>query len=57
MTPARGQMVRLLPDYRPVEFTINAIYANRTHLPAKIRLFLDMMAERFAQYRQWLNAD
>ena len=54
---ARGQMVRLLPDYRPVEFTINAIYANRTHLPAKIRLFLDMMAERFAQYRQWLNAD
>jgi DNA-binding transcriptional LysR family regulator len=54
---ARGQVVRLLPDHRPVEFTINAIYANRAHLPAKIRLFLDMMAERFAQYRQWLNAD
>jgi DNA-binding transcriptional LysR family regulator len=54
---ARGQLVRLLPDYRPVEFTINAIYANRTHLPAKIRLFLDMMAERFTQYRKWLNAD
>jgi DNA-binding transcriptional LysR family regulator len=54
---ARGEMVRLLPDYRPVEFTINAIYANRTHLPAKIRVFLDMTAERFTQYRQWLNAD
>jgi DNA-binding transcriptional LysR family regulator len=54
---ARGQVVRLLPDYRPVEFTISAIYANRAHLPAKIRLFLDMMAEHFAQYRQWLNAD
>jgi len=54
---AQGSLVRLLPDYRPVEFTISAIYANRTHLPAKIRLFLDMMAERFAQYRQWLNAD
>ena len=54
---ARGQMVRLLPDYRPVEFPINAIYANRAHLPAKIRLFLDMMSERFIQYRKWLNAD
>ena len=54
---ARGQVVRLLPDHRPVEFVINAVYANRSHLPAKIRIFLDMMAERFAQYRQWLNAD
>jgi DNA-binding transcriptional LysR family regulator len=54
---AQGQVVRLLPDYRPVEFTISAVYANRAHLPAKIRLFLDMVAERFAHYRQWLNAD
>jgi DNA-binding transcriptional LysR family regulator len=54
---ARGQLVRLLPDYRPVEFLINAVYANRSHLPAKIRIFLDMMAERFAQYRKWLNPD
>ncbi len=54
---AQGRLVRLLPDYRPVEFTINAIYANRSHLPAKIRIFLDMAAERFAQYRKWLNPD
>ena len=54
---ARGQLVRLLPDYRPIEFVINAVYANRSHLPAKIRIFLDMMAERFAQYRKWLNPD
>jgi DNA-binding transcriptional LysR family regulator len=54
---ARGQLVRLLPDYRGVEFVINAIYANRAHLPAKIRIFMDMMAERFAQYRRWLNPD
>jgi DNA-binding transcriptional LysR family regulator len=54
---AQGLLMRLLPDYRPVEFTISAIYANRSHLPAKIRIFLDMMAERFAQYRKWLNAD
>jgi DNA-binding transcriptional LysR family regulator len=54
---ARGQLVRLLPHYRPVEFVINAVYANRSHLPAKIRIFLDMTAERFAQYRKWLNPD
>jgi len=54
---AQGLLVRLLPDYRPVEFTISAFYVNRAHLPAKIRLFLDMMAERFAQYRKWLNTD
>jgi len=54
---AQGLLLPLLPEYRPVEFTISAIYVNRAHLPAKIRLFLDMMAERFAQYRKWLNAD
>ncbi|HEX4507076.1 MAG TPA: LysR family transcriptional regulator [Alphaproteobacteria bacterium] len=54
---ACGQVVRLLPGYRPVEFVINAVYANRSHLPAKIRIFLDMLAERFAQYRKWLNPD
>jgi DNA-binding transcriptional LysR family regulator len=54
---AQGRLARLLPDYRPVEFTISAVYANRSHLPAKIRIFLDMIAERFAQYRKWLNAD
>ena len=54
---ARGQVVRLLPDHQPVEFVINAVYANRNHLPAKIRIFMDMMAERFAHYRKWLNPD
>jgi DNA-binding transcriptional LysR family regulator len=54
---AEGRVVRLLPEYRPVEFSISAVYANRSHLPAKTRVFIDMMADRFAQYRQWLNAD
>jgi DNA-binding transcriptional LysR family regulator len=54
---AEGRVVRLLPEYRPVEFSINAIYANRSHLPAKTRIFIDMMADRFVQYRKWLNPD
>ena len=54
---AAGHILRLLPDYRPVEFSISAVYANRSHLPAKTRIFIDMMVERFAQYRRWLNVD
>jgi len=54
---AEGRIVRLLPAYRPVEFSISAVYANRSHLPAKTRIFIDMMASRFAHYRKWLNLD
>jgi DNA-binding transcriptional LysR family regulator len=32
-----------MPDYRAAEFTISAIYPNRSHLPAKVRLFIDLL--------------
>lgn len=51
---AAGRLVRMLPDYRPVEFTINAIYPNRSHLPTKVRLFIDLLVERFAEHRKWM---
>jgi DNA-binding transcriptional LysR family regulator len=51
---AAGSLVRLLPDYRPVEFTINAIYPHRHHLSSKVRLFIDLLAERFAEHRKWM---
>jgi DNA-binding transcriptional LysR family regulator len=53
---AAGSLVRLLPDYRPVEFAINAIYPHRHHLSAKVRRFIDLLAERFAEHRRWMNA-
>jgi DNA-binding transcriptional LysR family regulator len=52
---AAGRLVPLMPDYRPLEFSINAIYANRSHLPTKIRIFIDLLAERFAEHRKWMN--
>ncbi|NTF46226.1 LysR family transcriptional regulator [Rhizobium rhizogenes] len=52
---AAGRLVRMLPDYRPVEFTINAIYPNRSHLPTKVRLFIDLLVERFAEHRKWMS--
>jgi DNA-binding transcriptional LysR family regulator len=51
---AAGGLVRLMPDYRPVEFAINAIYPHRHHLSSKVRLFIDLLAERFADHRKWM---
>jgi DNA-binding transcriptional LysR family regulator len=52
---AAGKLVRLLPDYKPAEFSINAIYPNRAHLPTKTRIFIDFVAERFAEHRKWMS--
>lgn len=52
---AEGRLVKLMPDYRPVEFNINAVYPNRSHLPTKVRLFIDLLAERFAEHRKWMT--
>jgi DNA-binding transcriptional LysR family regulator len=40
---AAGRLVRLLPEYRPVEFSMNAVYAHRHHLSAKVRCFIDLL--------------
>ena len=50
-----GRLIRMLPDYLPVEFTINAIYPNRSHLPTKVRLFIDLLVERFVEHRKWMS--
>ena len=49
--------VRLMPDYRPVEFAISAVYPNRHHLSSKVRVFIDMVVERFAEHRTWMNPE
>jgi DNA-binding transcriptional LysR family regulator len=50
-----GTLVSLLPEYRPVEFAINAIYPHRRHLAATVRTFLDMSVERFVEHPHWMN--
>ncbi|NKM58778.1 LysR family transcriptional regulator [Rhizobium anhuiense] len=52
---AEGRLVKVMPDYRPVEFNINAVYPNRSHLPTKVRLFIDLLVERFAEHRKWMT--
>lgn len=52
-----GRLIRLLPDYQPVEFAISALYPHRHRLSNKVRAFIDLLAERFAEHRRWMNPD
>ena len=46
---ASGALVPLLPDYRAQQFEINAFYPHRRHLSAKVRAFIDLLVNRFAE--------
>lgn len=52
---ATGALISVLPQYRPVEFSISAIYPHRLHLSAKVRSYLDLLSLRIAAHRQLLN--
>jgi DNA-binding transcriptional LysR family regulator len=52
-----GRLISLIPDHRPVEFAINAIYPHRHHLSTKVRSFIDLLAERFAEHRKWMDPE
>ncbi len=49
--------VPLLTDFRLPEFGIHAIYPHRRHLAAKVRAFIDLLAERFIEHERWMNFD
>jgi DNA-binding transcriptional LysR family regulator len=51
----RGRLVRLLPEYRPVELTMNAVYPHRHHLSAKVRTFIDMLVHHSAEQQKLIN--
>jgi DNA-binding transcriptional LysR family regulator len=50
-----GRLVRLLPEYRPVELSMNAVYPHRHHLSAKVRTFIDMLAHHASEQQQRIN--
>jgi DNA-binding transcriptional LysR family regulator len=50
-----GRLVRLLPEYRPVEMAMNAIYPHRHHLSAKVRSFIDLLAHHSAEYQKLID--
>ena len=50
-----GALVRLLPEYRPVELSMNAVYPHRHHLSAKVRTFIDLLARHSAEQQKLIN--
>jgi DNA-binding transcriptional LysR family regulator len=50
-----GRLVRLLPEYRPVEMAMNAVYPHRHHLSAKVRVFIDLLARHSAEQQKLIN--
>jgi DNA-binding transcriptional LysR family regulator len=52
-----GRLVRLLPEYRGPEQFISAVYPHRHHVSAKVRVFIDMMADYFTAHRLWIDPE
>jgi DNA-binding transcriptional LysR family regulator len=38
---------------RPIQFAINALYPHRHHVSTKVRRFIDLLAERLTEHREW----
>jgi DNA-binding transcriptional LysR family regulator len=50
-----GRLVRLLPEYRTVELSMNAVYPHRHHLSAKVRTFIDLLVHHSAEQQKLIN--
>ena len=50
---AAGRLVPVLTGFRTAELSINAIYPHRRHLSAKVRIFIDLLAEHFRKTAAW----
>lgn len=44
-----GTLVPILSEFLPKQFSIDALYPNREHLPAKVRTFIDLLVKNFHQ--------
>jgi DNA-binding transcriptional LysR family regulator len=51
----QGALVRLLPEYRPIELSMNAVYPHRHHLSVKVRTFIDLLAHHSAAHQTLIN--
>ncbi|MCX2889954.1 MULTISPECIES: LysR family transcriptional regulator [Pseudomonas] len=48
-----GELVRLLPEAKPRELNLNAVYTSRKHMPATLRSMLDFLVQRFKDEPEW----
>jgi DNA-binding transcriptional LysR family regulator len=45
---AEGLLVSVLPDHRPAPMPVSLLYASRRHLPERVRVFMDWLADLMA---------
>ncbi|MDW5501983.1 LysR family transcriptional regulator [Pseudomonas lundensis] len=48
-----GELIELMPDYRPQSMGIYGIYTSRRQMPATLRTMLDFLVEWFATDADW----
>ncbi len=48
-----GQLRTILPDYQPPQVMLCALYPRHRHLSAKVRLFVDLLVDRFRDRPYW----
>jgi len=53
---ASHRLIPLLPEYQPVEFTMNAVYPHRHHLSAKVRSFIDLLARHSDEHQRLIGS-
>ena len=51
-----GTMKVLLPEYTQPSFNIQAVYPSSRHLSQKVRVFIDLLCERFGDTPYWESA-
>ncbi len=44
-----GALVSVLDEFLPRQFSVDALYPHREHLPAKVRAFIDLLVKNFRQ--------
>ena len=44
-----GSLIPLLGEFLSSEYSIDALYPNREHLPTKVRTFIEIVAKNFKQ--------
>ena len=48
----QGRLARLLPQYRLMEFLMNAVSPHRHHLSAKVRSFIDLLVHHSVEHQR-----
>lgn len=49
----QGRLVQVLQDYKTEEVGVYAIYPSQRHLPGRVRLLIDYLAEQFGDEPYW----